>query len=98
MATQSCLKNPHGQGSLVGYSPWSHKESDTAERLSTAQHDQVRGNWEKATAAIHIVESVAFMGESALSPWTSQLTFRSLYSPMRASLLLPTPTLGFLSK
>ena len=24
--------------SLVGYSPWNHKESDTTERLSTAQH------------------------------------------------------------
>ena len=34
----SCLENPHGQRSLAGYSPWGHKESDTAERLSTAQH------------------------------------------------------------
>ena len=25
--------NPHGWRSLVGYSPWSHKELDTAERL-----------------------------------------------------------------
>ena len=25
----------HGQRSLVGYSPWGHKESDTTERLST---------------------------------------------------------------
>ena len=24
----SCLENPHGQRSLVGYSPWGHKESD----------------------------------------------------------------------
>ena len=24
----------HGQRSLVGYSPWGHKESDTAERLT----------------------------------------------------------------
>ena len=22
----SCLENPHGQRSLVAYSPWSHKE------------------------------------------------------------------------
>ena len=29
----SCLENPHGQGNLAGYSPWSHKESDTAEQL-----------------------------------------------------------------
>ena len=34
----SCLENPHGQKSLVGYTPWGHKESDTMERLSTAQH------------------------------------------------------------
>ena len=25
----SCLENPHGQRSLVGHSPWNHKESDT---------------------------------------------------------------------
>ena len=34
----SCLENPHGQRSPVGYSPWGHKESDMTERLSTAQH------------------------------------------------------------
>ena len=33
----SCLQNPHGQRSLVGYHPWGYKESDTTERLST-QH------------------------------------------------------------
>ena len=33
----SCLENPHGQRSLVGYSPWGCKESDTTERHSTAQ-------------------------------------------------------------
>ena len=27
----SCLENPHGQKSLVGYSPWSCKELDTTE-------------------------------------------------------------------
>ena len=32
----SCLENPHGQKSLVGYSPWGHKESDTTKWLSTA--------------------------------------------------------------
>ena len=31
----SCLENPHGQRSLVGYSPWGHEEWDTTERLST---------------------------------------------------------------
>ena len=28
----SCLKNPQGQRSLAGYSPWGSKELDTAER------------------------------------------------------------------
>ena len=32
----SCLVNPHGQRSLVGYSPWGCKESDTTEQISTA--------------------------------------------------------------
>ena len=39
----SCLEDPHGQRSLAGYSPWGHKESDTTERLSTAQ----RRSWIK---------------------------------------------------
>ena len=30
----SCLENPHGQRSLVGYSPWGHKESDMTKWLS----------------------------------------------------------------
>ena len=30
----SCLENLHGQRSLVGYSPWGHKESDTTECLT----------------------------------------------------------------
>ena len=33
----SCLKNSHGQRSLEGLSPWSHKESDMTEVLTTAQ-------------------------------------------------------------
>ena len=27
----SCLENPHGQRSLVGYSPWGRKDSDMTE-------------------------------------------------------------------
>ena len=32
------LENPHGQKSLVGYSPQGRKESDMTERLSTHMH------------------------------------------------------------
>ena len=31
-------ENPYRLRSLVGYSPWDHKESDMTERLNTAQH------------------------------------------------------------
>ena len=33
----SCLENSHGHRSLAGYNLWGCKESDTIERLSTAQ-------------------------------------------------------------
>ena len=32
----SCLENPHGQRSLVGYSPWDCKESDMIELTEQA--------------------------------------------------------------
>ena len=38
----SCLENPHGQRSLVGYSPQGCKESDTTEQLSTVQKPKER--------------------------------------------------------
>ena len=34
----TCLENPHGQRSLVGYSPRGCKEANVKERLRTAQH------------------------------------------------------------
>ena len=37
----SCLENPHGQGSLAGYSPWGHRELDMNERQNTFTY-QVR--------------------------------------------------------
>ena len=38
----SCLESPHGQRSLVGYSPWGRKELDMTGWLSTHTHTQ---NW-----------------------------------------------------
>ena len=44
----SCLENPHGQRSLVGYSPRGHKESDMTEWLSTAQQKvRICNGWRK---------------------------------------------------
>ena len=31
----SCLENPHGQRSLLGYCPWGRRELDRTEQLST---------------------------------------------------------------
>ena len=36
----SGLENPHGQRSLVGYSPWGRRESDPAVRMSTHTVDE----------------------------------------------------------
>ena len=42
-----CLENPHGQRSLVGSSPWGHKESDMTEYACTqAQEDKEEGGEE----------------------------------------------------
>ena len=38
----SCLENPHGQRSLVGCSPWDHKESDTTEGLNYSQGSELK--------------------------------------------------------
>ena len=35
----SCLENPHGQRSLTGFSPWSHKELNMTEQLSTVYQE-----------------------------------------------------------
>ena len=41
MALQySCLENPYGQRSLMGYSPWGRKELDMTEWLSTARQNE----------------------------------------------------------
>ena len=45
----SSLENPYGQRSLAGYSPWSPKESDTTERLSTS----TRRDWECLCTRAH---------------------------------------------
>ena len=54
----SYLENPHGERSLVGYSPWSPNKSDMTEWLSTAQNNtsskRLRANknkWKKKKKA-----------------------------------------------
>ena len=74
----SCLENPHGQKSLEGYSPWSHKELDTMEWLNTAPiktwsvEQQLQYPWETvrkarlhASAQIYWIRIVIWIE----SPW-----------------------------
>ena len=51
----SCLKNPHGQRSLAGYSPWGCKESDMTERLSTThiKKEQIQFWMGRTTILMH---------------------------------------------
>ena len=43
----SCLEDPHGQRSLVGYSPWGCKESDTTDQLNFTSSESFSHKWEQ---------------------------------------------------
>ena len=49
----SCLENPHGKRSLVGYSPWGRKESDMTEPLSLTQTIQKEKKNQNTVTVIH---------------------------------------------
>ena len=53
----SCLENPNGQRSLVGYSPWSCKESDTTEQLNTA-HSTFSNQGRRILIKLNLLEQV----------------------------------------
>ena len=58
MATHSnthAWENAQGQRSLVGYSPWSCKQMDTTERLSTTQH-----NYEVLQAPVFLSSLISY--------------------------------------
>ena len=52
-----CLENPRGQRSLVGYSPWGHKQSDMAEQLTLRSLKSLQIN---PTIWFFLVYSVCF--------------------------------------
>ena len=63
----SCLENPHGQRSLVGYSPWGRKESDMTEWLSRAQPSVTdRGTLTPSSLSIHLYTDIWFASMSWL--------------------------------
>ena len=67
----SCLENPHGQMSLVGYSPWGRKESDRTEQLTHVQ---------QLAYMADSIEGGLPLGKSGQDPLVS-LTFWAVGSP-----------------
>ena len=63
----SCLKNPHRQRSLVGYSLWSQKELDTTEQLSTA----------RTAYLVYIYICIYGQNNSPLTSWKSNIFNKS---------------------
>ena len=73
----------HGQRSLLGYSPWGHKESDTTERLHSLTHSRLlwysikeilrsyRMNWNRITFLIRRMEWMDLSGNSPYFPHVS---------------------------
>ena len=59
----SCLENPYGQRSLVGYSPWGLKESDKAQVTEHAQllnNDVLVSAVQQSEPVIHMHISLHF--------------------------------------
>ena len=50
----------HGQGSLVGYSPWGRKESNTTERLHVQPRQQIKRQRHYFVNKIHLVKAILF--------------------------------------
>ena len=66
-----CLENPCGQKSLVGYSPWGRKESDTTERST------LHGSAGK--------ESACNAGDSGLIPGSGRSAGEGIGYPLQHS-------------
>ena len=75
----------HGLRSLVGYSPWGCKESDTTERLHYHYHFTIK--WHTHTLQCKILVSASHGSPLALSPLPSCL--KSLLVPSGSQLLHP---------
>ena len=60
----SCLENPREQRSLASYSPWGREESDTTERLSTAQQQSTSckmPGWMKHKLESRLGRSISYL-------------------------------------
>ena len=54
--SSTCLEKSHGQRSLVGYSLWGYKESDTTERLHFHFQNSIAGTYHHLS--IHLLRDI----------------------------------------
>ena len=75
----------HGQRSLVGYSPWGHKESDTTERLHFQEQDPDADAWSGGRSGTDVSFSVQAQKEAeSLGPLAESFSGHLLYAEHRA--------------
>ena len=84
----SCLENPHGQRSLAGYSPWSHKESDVTERLSPHTHTHTHTHTLNVYNTFHSLQHFLYPPSLWILIWFPELpctglSFPSLWTKLR---------------
>ena len=77
---------PHGQRSLVGYSLWTHKELDTAERLSThASHVSAECTCGKTERETRLALHWTSMQPLVTTVWPPEKLFMAPLSPTPGS-------------
>ena len=79
----------HGQSSLVGYSPWDHKESDTTELLNMLTQERLKGEVNcRTTRRVRPEDELPSVAETLATVSTVRLTqpkgsvqsFKGLYT------------------
>ena len=80
-------RKPHGQRSLVGYSPWGCKESDTTERLS---HRRIK-NWYLSWVHAEHTKCQHFCAAESVrsNTWKSDTSWPTLVPKVSHTLLIP---------
>ena len=85
----SCLENPHGSRSLVGCSPWSHKESDMTAAANTIAIMTRASSW------LSCKESACQCRRHRaheFNPWVRKIPWRRKWQP--APIFLPGKSHG----
>ena len=79
MATHSNIlpKEFHGQRSLVGYSPWGHKELDMTERLT---HSEASG-FPGGTSGKELPVSAGDIRDTGFDSWVGRIPWRKAWQP-----------------